>query len=62
MMKDFAIPVLTILVTVCASVALIDAICIFHETYFKYSEKIKSERWLLAQCKDPKFFANLRQH
>lgn len=62
MMKDLVIPVLTMLVAVCASVALIDAVCVFHETYFKYSEKIESERWLLTQCKDPEFFANLRQH
>ena len=61
-MKDLMVPVVIILVTVCASVALIDAVCSFHETYFKYSEKIESERWLLAQCKDPEFFANLRQH
>ena len=33
-----------------------------HEAYVAEVGKRNDERWLLKQCSDPEFYANLRQH
>lgn len=34
----------------------------FHENYTAHTNKVAEEKWLLERCKDPEFYANMRQH
>jgi hypothetical protein len=36
--------------------------CALHEAYVSETVKRSDEKWLLEQCSDPDFYANLRQH
>lgn len=62
MIRDFLIPLGTLLVCAVASIAGLDRLCVFHQTYMSISAKLESERWLVKQCLDPQFFSNMHQH
>lgn len=35
---------------------------ILHNAYIHHRQRIEDESWLLLQCQDPAFYANLKQH
>lgn len=35
---------------------------LFHNAYIHHHQTIEDESWLLDQCQDPAFYANLKQH
>lgn len=44
----------------CAVVVM--RVYLFHTFYIHHLQTIEDEQWLLRQCSDPAFFANLKQH
>eukprot|EP00961_Rhodomonas_salina_P024663 332250-Rhodomonas_salina.2 len=51
-----SVAILWVLTVVCTRLYL------FHNAYIHHLQTIEDERWLLFQCQDPAFFANLKQH
>ena len=41
---------------------MVDKICLLHEPYVIRSQELSKEKWLLDQCRDATFFANLAHH
>ena len=62
MIREFMIPLVTLSLCALASIAGLDRLCVFHQTYTAISTKLESERWLVNQCQDPHFFSNMHQH
>jgi hypothetical protein len=62
MIRDFVLPVTTLCLCVAASIAGLDRLCLFHQTYQAVAAQLSSERWLLEQCSDPHFFSKMHQH
>lgn len=62
MIREFMVPLVTLCLCVAASIACLDRLCVFHQTYMAISAKLESERWLVKQCLDPQFFSNMHQH
>lgn len=53
---------MTLCLCAVASIAALDRLCLFHQTYQAISARLSSERWLLEKCSDPNFFSNMHQH
>jgi hypothetical protein len=62
MLREFMLPLFTLCACVIASIAGLDRLCLFHQTYQTMAAKLESERWLLTQCSDPHFFSKMHQH
>jgi hypothetical protein len=62
MMREFMVPLTTLCACAIASIAGLDRLCLFHQTYQSMAAKLESERWLLQQCSDPHFFSRMHQH
>jgi hypothetical protein len=62
MLREFVLPLATLCGCVIASIAGLDRLCLFHQTYQSMAAKLQSERWLLQQCSDPHFFSKMHQH
>ena len=62
MLREFMLPLFTLCGCVIASIACLDRLCLFHQTYQTVAAKLESERWLLQQCSDPHFFSKMHQH
>ena len=62
MLSEFVIPLTTLCFCAVISVAGLDRLCLFHQTYLATAAKLESERWLLEQCSDPHFFSKMHQH
>lgn len=62
MIREFMVPLATLCACAVASIAGLDRLCLFHQTYQSMVAKLESERWLLQQCSDPHFFSKMHQH
>ena len=62
MLREFMIPLTTLCCCAVVSIAGLDRLCLFHQTYQSMEAKLQSERWLLEQCSDPHFFSKMHQH
>ena len=62
MLREFMLPLASLLCCAFASIACLDRLCLFHQTYQTMAAKLESERWLLQQCSDPHFFSRMHQH
>lgn len=62
MLREFMVPLATLCACAIASIAGLDRLCLFHQTYQTMVAKLESERWLLQQCSDPHFFSRMHQH
>ena len=56
------VPLTTLCFCAVASIACLDRLCLFHQTYQSVSARLESERWLLDQCSDPLFFSKMHTH
>ena len=56
------VPLTTLCFCAVASIACLDRLCLFHQTYQAVAAKLESERWLVQQCSDPHFFSKMHQH
>ena len=62
MIREFMLPLATLSCCAVASIACLDRLCLFHQTYQAVAAKLESERWLVQQCSDPHFFSKMHQH
>jgi hypothetical protein len=62
MLREFMVPLTTLCCCAVASIAGLDRLCLFHQTYQAMAAKLESERWLVQQCSDPHFFSKMHQH
>lgn len=62
MLREFLVPVATLAVCMGVCVCCIHHLCLFHQIYLGMAARLESERWLVAQCDDPHFFAKMHLH
>lgn len=62
MLREFLVPLVTLVVSMTVCVCCIHHLCQFHQIYLGMSARLESERWLVAQCEDPHFFAKMHLH
>jgi hypothetical protein len=62
MLREFFIPLATLLASMGACICGIHWLCRFHEIYLTTSARLESELWLVSQCQDPLFFTKMHLH
>lgn len=62
MLREFFVPLVTLVVCMGFCVCCINQLCEFHHIYLGMAAQLESERWLVTQCDDPHFFSNMHSH
>ncbi len=62
MLKEFFVPLATLVCSMVACVGCIHWLCKFHQIYLTTSARLDSELWLVTQCEDPLFFSKMHSH
>jgi len=61
-LREFLLPLVTLVGCAAGGIVGLDRLCLFHQTYQAMASKLQNERWLLEQCADPHFFSRMHQH
>lgn len=62
MLCEFLLPVMTLCFWAALSLVSLNQLCQLHQIYQATAARLQGERWLLGQCADPHFFANMHAH
>jgi hypothetical protein len=62
MLAEFLVPVATLCFWIGLSLVSLNQLCQLHQIYQATAARLQGERWLLDQCADPHFFANMHAH
>lgn len=62
MLREFFVPLATLVFSMVVCVGSIHWLCKFHQIYLITSARLDSEHWLVTQCTDPLFFTKMHLH